>query len=67
VVIVDAPLTKASHLVELEPMEKSKKYIKELIEKASKAEKSEDAMRFSQAACNAGNAIAVLENLPKKE
>ena len=66
-VIVDAPLNKASHLVELEPMEKAKKYIEELIEKASKAEKSEDAMRFAQAACNAGNAVAVLENLAKKK
>ena len=27
-----------------------------LIEKAAKSEKSEDALRFSQAACNAANA-----------
>lgn len=47
-------------------MEKAQEHVKELIEKASKAEKSEDAMRFSQAACNAGNAIAVLENMKKK-
>lgn len=47
-------------------MNESQKHVKELIEKASKAQKSEGAMRFSQAACNAANAIAVLENLPKK-
>ncbi len=28
-----------------------------LIDKAAKAEKSEDALRFSQAACNAANAM----------
>lgn len=48
-------------------MNDSQKHVKELIEKAAKADKSEDAMRFSQAACNAGNAIAALENLPKKD
>ena len=32
------------------------KEIEALIDKASKAEKSEDAMRFSQAACNAASA-----------
>jgi hypothetical protein len=31
--------------------------VKTLIEKAAKAEKSEDAMRFSQAAVNVTNAI----------
>lgn len=39
------------------------KEIQTLIEKAAKAEKSEDAMRFSQAAVNAANALAVLHNL----
>jgi len=34
-----------------------------LINKSALAEKSEDAMRFSQAACNAANALAVLRNL----
>ena len=29
-----------------------------LIKKAAESEKSEDAMRFSQAACNAANALA---------
>lgn len=37
-----------------------------LIEKAAKAEKSEDAMRFSQAAGNAANALCAL-NVAKRE
>lgn len=44
------------------------KAIETLIEKAAKAEKSEDAMRFSQAACNAANALCALrtsENIGK--
>lgn len=36
-----------------------------LIQKAAEAEKSEDAMRFSQAACNAANALAVLDNIQR--
>ena len=32
-------------------------HIESLIKKAEKAEKSEDALRFSQAACNAANAM----------
>jgi hypothetical protein len=32
-----------------------------LIDKAAKAEKSEDALRFSQAACNAANAMCALK------
>lgn len=36
--------------------------IESLIEKSAKAEKSEDAMRFSQAACNAANALAVVDD-----
>lgn len=38
------------------------KEIVALIEKAAKAEKSEDALRFSQAACNAANAMCALKN-----
>ena len=34
--------------------------VKEMITKAAKAEKSEDALRFSQAACNAANAMCSL-------
>ena len=36
--------------------------IESLIDKASKAEKSDDAIRFSQAACNAANAVACVVN-----
>ncbi len=36
------------------------KEIESLIDKAARADKSEDALRFSQAACNASNAIATL-------
>ena len=41
-------------------MSDSTKYVLILIEKAASAEKSEDAMRFSQAAANAANAVAAL-------
>lgn len=34
--------------------------VKDMIEKAAKSEKSEDALRFSQAACNAANAMCAL-------
>lgn len=37
------------------------KQVEELIDKAAKAEKSEDAIRFSQAACNAANALCALK------
>jgi hypothetical protein len=36
--------------------------IESLIDKAAKAEKSEDALRFSQAACNAANAACCMVN-----
>lgn len=36
------------------------KEVEQLIDKAAKAEKSEDALRFSQAACNAANALCAL-------
>ena len=35
--------------------------VETLIDKAAKAERSEDAMRFSQAACNAANALCALK------
>jgi uncharacterized protein involved in propanediol utilization len=46
------------------------KEVEELIDKAAKATKSEDALRFSQAACNSANAMcslkaATAESLPK--
>lgn len=43
-----------------------KKEIEILIKKAANAEKSEDAMRFSQAACNAANALLGLDAMTKK-
>lgn len=54
--------------MEVEPMsyKDSKKHVEELIKKAADAKRSEDAMRFSQSACNAGNAIVALANLPKE-
>jgi hypothetical protein len=36
------------------------KEVETLIDKAAKAEKSEDAIRFSQAACNAANAMCAV-------
>lgn len=36
--------------------------VKALITKARNAEKSDDALKFSQAACNAANAMCALEN-----
>lgn len=38
------------------------KHIQTMIEKAAKAEKSDDAMKFSQAACNAANALCALQS-----
>lgn len=37
------------------------KEIETLIDKAAKTEKSEDALRFSQAACNSANALCALK------
>lgn len=36
------------------------KHVEVLIKKAAEAEKSEDAMRLSQAACNAANAMCAV-------
>ncbi len=36
------------------------KHVETLVKKAADAERSEDAMRFSQAACNAANAMCAL-------
>lgn len=38
-----------------------KTHVETLLEKAAKTEKSDDAMRFSQAAANAANAMATLK------
>ena len=37
--------------------------VESMIEKAAKADKSDDALKFSQAACNAANATAQLKNV----
>lgn len=38
------------------------KEVETLIDKAAKAERSEDALRFSQAACNAANAMCAVKS-----
>lgn len=43
-------------------IETEKSPVEQLIEKAAKAADSGDAMRFSQAACNAANALACVSN-----
>ena len=45
--------------------EQKRKAVEVLIEKAASAEKSEDAMRFSQAACNVANAMCAIKNAQK--
>ena len=42
------------------------KHVETLIGKAAEAEKSDDAMRFSQAACNAANAMCALKAAQEK-
>lgn len=42
------------------------KEVQKLIEKAASAPTSEDAMRYSQAACNAANAMCSLKNAVEK-
>lgn len=42
-------------------MDKTKE-VETLIDKAAKADKSEDALRFSQAACNAANAMCSVKH-----
>jgi hypothetical protein len=37
------------------------KEVEKLIDKAATAEKSEDALRFSQAACNSANAMCAMK------
>jgi len=41
-----------------------KKEVESLVKKAEAAVKSEDALRFSQAACNAANAMMCVRSLP---
>lgn len=39
------------------------KQVEELIDKAAKASRSEDALRFSQAACNVANAMCAAKSI----
>ena len=48
-------------------MDTNEEKINELIEKAAKSEKSEDAMRFSQSALNCSHAMQVLRQLTDQE
>lgn len=41
-------------------METVENVVTALVEKAGKSEKADDALKFSQAACNAGNAYRVM-------
>ncbi len=42
-------------------------YVKTLIEQAAKADKSDDALKFSQAALNAANALRVLMEVQEQK
>lgn len=48
-------------------MTEMKKHVESMIEKAAKTDKSEDAMRFSQAAVNAANAMCSLGAATKND
>lgn len=43
------------------------KEVESLVKKAEQAETSDAALKFSQAACNAANAMACLHSIPKAE
>lgn len=43
----------------------SKENVETLSKKAAEADKSEDAMRFSQAACNVANAMCAVKSADK--
>jgi len=42
------------------------KQVESMISRAAEAERSEDALKFSQAACNAANAMAQLQNVESR-
>lgn len=46
-------------------MSTNENHVEGMIAKAAQAEKSEDAMKFSQAACNAANALATLDHIKR--
>ena len=47
-------------------MSEMKKHVETLIEKAGKSEKADDALKYSQAACNAANAMCALKTAAEK-
>ncbi len=47
-------------------MSEMKKHVEKLIEKAGTAEKADDALKFSQAACNSANAMCGLQAVQAK-
>ena len=47
-------------------MNEAKKQIEDMIKKASETDKADDAMKFSQAALNAANALCSLAVVDKK-
>jgi hypothetical protein len=51
--------------MEIKPMHEQE--IKKLVENSAAATKSEDALRFSQAALNLAHVVATIVNLPNKE
>ncbi len=46
-------------------MDDKGKEVATLIDKAAKADKSDDALKFSQAACNAANAMCAVKSSEK--
>lgn len=46
-------------------MSELRKHVESLIEKAGKAEKADDALKFSQSATNAANAMCALKSAEK--
>jgi hypothetical protein len=53
--------------METKPMDTKKEPVSELLKKATECEKSEDAMRFSQAALNCSHALQVLSQIKPGE
>ena len=47
-------------------MDGLKKHVEKMIEKAAKSEKADEAMKFSQAAVNAANAMCALRSATLK-
>lgn len=48
-------------------MSENKSDAEKLMTAAAKATKSEDAMRFSQAACNVANTLSILQHVKERE